>query len=170
MKEEKERFDSGHKEDDGESSNDTIEEGTTSTNGSSTEGTNTTNDTSGVWCVNEDPLFNFLDNNPKGPISTLISAGMSKKVHLLYEKATLKVICAFVKHILRHMIGVREWKMNCGANRKMHEFVSTSDEAFALLVLENNAEKWHEQVTEPDLKKSEHEGNCNDIGCEATEM
>ena len=37
----------------------------------------------------------------------------------------------------------------------MNEFVTYSDEAFALIVLENNAEKWLQGARYPDLKKHE---------------
>ena len=37
----------------------------------------------------------------------------------------------------------------------MNEFVTFSDEAFALIVLENNAEKWLHGAKHPELKKQE---------------
>ena len=40
------------------------------------------------------------------------------KVEYLYELADLMTIDVFVNNILKQMVGVREWNMNIGAEKK----------------------------------------------------
>ena len=94
-------------------------------------------------------------SNPKGPYHTLVDIGVAQKTETLYEQCSLQVIGVFVKSILKSVVGARTWSLNFGANKLMCEFVTTSDEAFALLLLENNAAKWLEEVEDPDLPKRE---------------
>ena len=95
------------------------------------------------------------NSNPKGPLHTLIDLGVALKTETLFEQCSLKVITVFVKTVLKSVVGGRTWSLNFGANKLMCEFVTTSDEAFALLLLENNAAKWLEEVEDPDLPKRE---------------
>ena len=46
-------------------------------------------------------------------------------------------------------------KLTCNQEfdwKQLSQFVSTSDEAFAMLVLEHNARKWMYEVTYPDIR------------------
>ena len=92
-----------------------------------------------------------LDSNTKGPYRTLLDIGIERKVDTLLEHSSLRVITAFVKSVLKPVVGAKIWNVNFGANKLISDFVTTSDEAFALLLLENNAAKWLELVEEPDL-------------------
>ena len=105
----------------------------------------------GDSCLTDRTLW--MPENTKGPNHILQKIGHMGKVEYLYELADLKTIDVFVNNILKQMVGVREWNMNIGAEKRMNEFVSTSDIAFSLLVLENNADKWLEEINEPEQTK-----------------
>ena len=91
--------------------------------------------------------------SPKGLVHTLIGVARDRKIHLLYEVGTVKLVSVFVQHVLRYVVGLKIWKTYIKADKKMREYVTSSNEAFAMLILENNAEKWYEEVYEPDLDK-----------------
>ena len=92
-------------------------------------------------------------SSEKRPFRLMLDVGIEMNVDTLFEDVSFQVIAAFVKSVLKPVVGAKIWNMNFGANKLMSDFVTTSDEAFALLLLENNAAKWLESVEEPDLPK-----------------
>ena len=79
----------------------------------------------------------------------------------------------FYDNILRCVVGKKIWKCNICRNASITDFVSVSDEAFGLLVLENGWEKWkqihQEKIQHAEEKKkikarytnAEREGNSS---------
>ena len=73
-------------------------------------------------------------SSAKGPFRMMIDVGIDMKVDTLLEHSSLKVITTFVKTVLKPVVGAKIWNMNFGANKLISDFVTTSDEAFALLL------------------------------------
>ena len=60
----------------------------------------------------------WMPENTNGPNHILQNIGHVGKVEYLYELADIKMIDVFVDNILKQMVGVREWNMNIGAEKK----------------------------------------------------
>lgn len=53
-----------------------------------------------------------------------------------------------------HSVGKQKWNV-CSKNFKMSAFVTISDEAFALLTIENGAPKWMDELDHPNKDKKD---------------
>ena len=84
----------------------------------------------------------------------LLQYGKEKNVEKILESGNMELIYYFVITCLSYSTGKRKWN-KFSHRKKLNEFVTYSDEAFALIVLENNAEKWLQGARYPDLKKHE---------------
>jgi len=82
----------------------------------------------------------------------LLKYGKDKNVEKILESGNMELIYYFVITCLSYSTGKRKWN-KFSHRKKMNEFVTYSDEAFALTVLENNAEKWLQGAKHPELKK-----------------
>ena len=82
----------------------------------------------------------------------LLKYGKDKNVEKILESGNMELIYYFVITCLSYSTGKRKWN-KFSHRKKMNEFVTYSDEAFALTVLENNAEKWLLGAKHPELKK-----------------
>ena len=71
-------------------------------------------------------------SSEKGPFRLMLDVGIELNVDTLFENVSFQVITAFVKSVLKPVVGAKIWNMNFGANKLMSDFVTTSDEAFAL--------------------------------------
>ena len=84
----------------------------------------------------------------------LLEYGKEKNVEKILESGNMELIYYFVITCVSNSTGKRKWN-KFSHRKKLNEFVTYSDEAFALIVLENNAEKWLQGAKYPDLKKHE---------------
>ena len=82
----------------------------------------------------------------------LLKMGLEETIVTIYESDNMELIYYWVTRCLSNSTGKRKWnKFSC--ERRMKDFITFSDEAFAMLVLENNAKKWSDTVKYPTLKK-----------------
>ena len=88
----------------------------------------------------------------KGPMHELIFMTKEGKLMELYFKHGEKLIYHFVTKILSNVIGKRKWN-NMSCKKLMNVFVTNSDEAFAMLVMENNCLKWEDEYENPGMDR-----------------
>ena len=62
------------------------------------------------------------------------------------------MIYHFVMKILSNVVGKSKWN-NMGSKKLMNVFVTNSDEAFAMLVMENNCFKWVDKIENPGVNR-----------------
>ena len=72
----------------------------------------------------------------------------------IYEEKNMDMIYTFNRLIVSNVTGKRQWN-KFSDSLLLHRFVTPSDEAFAVLILENNCEKWRDELDNPDNNKSE---------------
>ena len=90
------------------------------------------------------------------PAKDLLNLARNEKIETLYfrEGNTDGMTDLFFHKILPHVVMKRKWNSNSHL-RLMETFVTKSDEALAMLILENNAERWYEEAKFPN--RSRHE-------------
>ena len=86
----------------------------------------------------------------RGPYHTLLMLGLHFDVMKLYNEGDLDVLDIYFKDILAESVGKRKWNMMV-KGLPIWKFVSKSDEAFALLVLENISVRLVQKMAHPDL-------------------
>lgn len=86
--------------------------------------------------------------NDYGPVHTLLEICKNDMIHEVYKCMNDDVIFSFVECAIGSVIGRRLWKKRSDL-MKLRNYVTPSDEAFAMLVLENNAEKWMDEFENP---------------------
>jgi hypothetical protein len=74
-------------------------------------------------------------------------------IHNVY-KCNKDVVMKFMDCAVGSVVGRRVWKKNSDLV-PLRLFVTASDEAFAMLVLENNAEKWIDEIENPGRSRKE---------------
>ena len=85
----------------------------------------------------------------RGPVHTLLKLGYHDMMHTVYEHDT-EVISRFWYLVLPEAVGKRKWnKLSKGL--QVSNFVTKSDEAFAMVMVENNAGKWLHMLLHPEL-------------------
>ena len=84
----------------------------------------------------------------------LLHMGLETTIEKIYECGNMELIYYWVTNGLSNSTGKRKWN-KFSSDRRMKEFVTFSDEAFAMLALENNAEKWRDSVKFPEMKKKD---------------
>lgn len=88
---------------------------------------------------------NCYHSNVLGPVHTLLDiASQNEGINSIYCHQDYKVILSFVNLVLSTVVGRRRFSKRCDL-LGMRNYVTASDEAFAMLVLENNAEKWSDE-------------------------
>ena len=80
--------------------------------------------------------------------------GLDGTIDTIYESDNMDLIYYWVTNCLSNSTGKRKWN-KFSSDRRMKDFITFSDEAFAMLALENNAEKWRDSVKFPTLKKKD---------------
>ena len=80
--------------------------------------------------------------------------GLDGTIDTIYESDNMDLIYYWVTNCLSNSTGKRKWNKFC-SERRMKDFITFSDEAFAMLAIENNAEKWRDSVKFPTLKKKD---------------
>ena len=89
----------------------------------------------------------------RGPAHTLLKLGYHDKMHTIYD-FDIDVISKFLIYVLPDAVGKRKWnKLSKGL--RPSKFVTTSDEAFAMIVIENNAVKWLDMLMNPNIRTRE---------------
>ena len=88
----------------------------------------------------------------KGPMHEIIYMAKEGKLIDLYFKDDENVVYEFVTKVLAYVFSKRQWNL-LSVEMKYDEFVTNSDEAFALLLVENNCYKWEDVFLNPDLPK-----------------
>lgn len=83
-----------------------------------------------------------------GPVHALLRIVQKYNTDDLY-KCDDSILLAFAKNVLCHVHGKSDWdqKMN-KTSAKLSDFITISDEAFAMILIENSAEKWLFQATD----------------------
>jgi hypothetical protein len=86
--------------------------------------------------------------------SKLLSMGKHKTIEKIYDSDNMDLVNYFVTRCVSYSTGKRKWN-KYSYQRPISDFVTYSDEAFAMMVIENNAEKWIAMHLNPKLKKHE---------------
>ena len=107
---------------------------------------------------NETPNENYnelisLINEKKGPIPKDIGVShrlmrmtwMPKNIEKIHDKQDNDLLYFFYSECVSRVVGKRKWNKYSQV-RKMGNFVTTSDEAFAMIILENNLPKWMDEL------------------------
>lgn len=115
---------------------------TTTTTGASTEGENDSILTNTVVTHVEEIVHEH------GPVHTLLKIASSTNLIQHIYRCDEKVVRVFVRCALSNVVGRRKWNKMCNMV-PMGNIATASDEAFAMLVLENNASKWQDEVDNP---------------------
>lgn len=89
----------------------------------------------------------------RGPVHTMLKLGYHDKMHDIY-KHTQDVVSKFLFLVLPEAVGKRKWN-KLAKGLKPSQFVSCSDEAFAMIMIENNGAKWLDLLMNPSLSVSE---------------
>ena len=97
-----------------------------------------------------------IKKEKRGPFHTLLHLAYMKKTHLILKTKHEDVLKAFLFNVLPFGIGKSKWN-HCVKELNLKTFVSTSDEAFAMLALENNSIKWLDELINPNTKKKDLE-------------
>jgi hypothetical protein len=87
--------------------------------------------------------------------------------HQPYDEAPESVQNAFLwmaENIMHDLSGRKNWNCQVKSKGLLRNCVTVSDEAFAILLLDNNMEKWREQVEE----REDQQENQNDGGTTVT--
>ncbi len=118
---------------------------TSSNNDSSDEGTKfTLQDRTSE--IGDDGLLRV---NKKGPIHTIMDIAYHEKLEDIYRYND-DVIYAFVTVILIKVVGCTRYR-NASCMMRMNKYVDKSDEAFAIVCVENSCEKWITALNHPDM-------------------
>ena len=81
-------------------------------------------------------------------------ARTQKLIDVYFGDVSLGVFKLFFQEVLPHVVQKRKWR-SCSHMQQLSTFVHESDEAFAMLVLENNCELWADIVDFPHKSKRE---------------
>lgn len=95
----------------------------------------------------------LLPENKKGPIHTIMDIAFHQKLQDIYRYSD-DVIYAFVTVILVKVVGSTRYR-NGSCMMSMNKYVDKSDEAFALVCVENSCEKWISTLNFPTMKQKE---------------
>lgn len=83
-----------------------------------------------------------------GPAHVLMNMAKDCTLTKLYsESIASPIVDVFVRKVLCHIVGKRKWN-SASRTLMLQQFVDTSDEAMAMLILENNYAKWSGEVEE----------------------
>lgn len=88
----------------------------------------------------------------KGPMHELLFITKEGKLIELYFEYGETLVYHFVSKILCNVIGKRKWN-NMSCKKLMNIFITNSDEAFAMLVMENNCLKWEDEYENPGMDR-----------------
>ena len=94
------------------------------------------------------------DLNQKGPTHKLLSMAQSGQLLEIYTEKQYDLLHTFATLILSNIVGKRDWNKRSHIQH-LRKFVTASDEAFAIVCLENNAFKWEEEYYDPNIPKKE---------------
>jgi putative NIF3 family GTP cyclohydrolase 1 type 2 len=81
--------------------------------------------------------------------------------HQPYDEAPEGIQNAFLwmaENIMQDVAGRKNWNCQVKSKGLMRNCVTVSDEAFAILLLDNNMEKWREQVEEKEDQENQNGG------------
>jgi hypothetical protein len=81
--------------------------------------------------------------------------------HQPYDEAPESIQNAFLwmaENIMQDVAGRKNWNCQVKSKGLMRNCVTVSDEAFAILLLDNNMEKWREQVEEKEDQENQNGG------------
>ena len=84
---------------------------------------------------------------------------MPKPKEVNYGRDNKKVYTWFCKHFMEAVVGTVKWNKN-KANLPLRKFAPPSDEAFAMIVYQNNYNKWYHQFKIRNDKWRGSGGNC----------
>ena len=94
-------------------------------------------------------LEDNTDENVPTPAQDLLKLAKEEKIHELYSgEVDSKVFAYFIVNVVAHVVMKCKWNMHSHV-RLMNSFVTLSDEAFAVLVLENNCDRWLDEAQHP---------------------
>lgn len=88
-----------------------------------------------------------------GPVHALLRIVQEYNADDLY-KCSDSILLAFAKNVLCHVNGKSDWEQKVKlTSAKLSDFITVSDEAFAMILIENSARKWLFQARYPNYKK-----------------
>lgn len=88
-----------------------------------------------------------------GPVHALLRIVQEYGADDLY-KCSDSILLAFAKNVLCHVNGKSDWDQKVKlTSAKLSDFITVSDEAFAMILIENSAQKWLFQARNPNYKK-----------------
>jgi hypothetical protein len=106
------------------------------------DGTSSDNNVDQSGC--DAQIGNFLnDKNSLGPVHFIMELASLGKMHKIYNFSN-GVVYVFVVTALCHAVGKSKWNKYCTV-KKLGACVHCSDEAYAMVCLENNVDKWLEK-------------------------
>jgi hypothetical protein len=80
-----------------------------------------------------------------GKVTEMVNRVRGQRIDMIYKEPDLFVL--FMNLVVKHVVFKRIWNVN-SMTKKYYRFVTVSDEAFAFLVLENNAARYLDMADE----------------------
>lgn len=80
-----------------------------------------------------------------GKVTEMVNRVRGQRIDMIYKEPDLFVL--FMNLVVKHVVFKRKWNVN-SMTKKYYRFVTVSDEAFAFLVLENNAARYLDMADE----------------------
>lgn len=100
------------------------------------------------------PERNVVSKDRRGPYHTLLKYGFHYRIDEIYNDSNMETLSLFLNEILPEGVGKRKWN-NLVKGLPPSKFVTFSDEAFAMLVIENLSVKLLAEMKNPGLSEKE---------------
>jgi hypothetical protein len=114
----------------------------------------------GNWTNVTISLFCTTDLRKQFSIKKTRFPSLNDFLEMSQKESSYQLFCS---HFLRPIVGTTKWKHNF-LRKRMTLYVTISDEAFALLTLENNYDRWIDMWRNDNLKTSEVEAKWTNAG------
>lgn len=92
-----------------------------------------------------EPETDVLNKTYLGKVEEMVNRVRGQRIDMVYKEPDLFVL--FMNLVVKHVVFKRKWNAN-SMTKKYYHFVTVSDEAFAFLVLENNAARYLDMADE----------------------
>lgn len=88
-----------------------------------------------------------ITNDRRGPYHSILKLAYHRKIHDILKCKDDTVLQVYATKVLPFAVGKQKWN-TCSKMVDYYRFVTTSDEAFAMILLENGAPRWLDQLKE----------------------
>lgn len=94
----------------------------------------------------------MITADKRGPYHTILKLGYHGKIHELLKSNNNEVLKVYATKLLPQAVGKSFWN-TCTKAMNYEVFVTRSDEALALLLIENGSRRWLDKLKHPNKEK-----------------